>query len=113
MRAPVLLSFAAGSALIAISIELLAQQSSKAGGLSLTSDPDTTPTVVRFAYLFLPTIVAVVYGMIWNWIDLDVKRIQPWLEMSASGGALGQDSLFLEYPYDFMAFVPFRAARRR
>lgn len=113
MRAPVLVTFALVSVLLAVLIEVLAQQSQRAGGLSLVEDADSLPTGVAFGYLYLPTIVAVIYNLAWNWIDLDVKRMQPWLELSRPQGATGHNSLFLDYPFDFVAFVPFKAAKRR
>ncbi|KAL0943769.1 uncharacterized protein CTRU02_201656 [Colletotrichum truncatum] len=113
ISAPVLFSFAFISFVIAAIIEVLAQQSNKNGGLALSPTATDIPGYAKFGYLFLPTIVAVVYSLLWSWIDLDVKRIQPWLEMSRPGGATAMRSVFLDYPYDFVAFVPMRAAKRR
>ena len=113
MRTPVLFTLIAVSILLAVLIEILAQQSQRAGGLSLVKDSDSLPNVTTFAYLYVPTIVAVLYSLSWNWVDLDVKRMQPWLQLSRSGGATGKDSLFLDYPFDFVAFVPFKAAKRK
>jgi hypothetical protein len=42
-----------------------------------------------------------------------VKRITPWLMLSSEEGATAENSLLLDYPYDFIAFVPFKAAKRR
>jgi hypothetical protein len=113
MRWPVLLAFACASLTLAIILEIFAQRSQSAGGLALTQSPGDIPTIVTFSYLFFPTTVAVIYSLCWSWIDLDVKRMQPWLELSRPGGAMAGDSLFLDYAYDFVAFVPFKAAKRR
>ncbi|KAF5523890.1 hypothetical protein CGCA056_v004567 [Colletotrichum aenigma] len=113
LGAPVLFSFAFVSFILAVIIEILAQQSQKNGGLTLTTSSDDLPTYAKFGHLFLPTIVSVIYSLLWSWVDLDVKRIQPWLEMSKPAGAEADHSIFLDYPYDFVAFVPFRAAKRR
>lgn len=94
-------------------IESLAQKSRREGGLSLSPNVDDIPSSAQFAYMYLPTIIAVVYSIIWNWVDLDVKRIQPWLELSRENGALARESLSLDYPYDFIALVPFKATKRR
>ncbi|CAI0645263.1 unnamed protein product [Colletotrichum noveboracense] len=110
--APVLFSFAFVSFILAVIIEILAQQSQRAGGLALSPSTNEIPTFAKFCYLFLPTIVAVIYSLLWSWIDLDVKRLQPWLEMSRPEGATAEHSIFLDYPYEFVAFVPFKAARR-
>ncbi|TDZ19589.1 hypothetical protein Cob_v007900 [Colletotrichum orbiculare MAFF 240422] len=113
VSAVVLFSFALASFILAAMIEILAQQSSRNGGLALSPSPNDIPAYARFGYLFLPTIIAVVYSLLWSWIDLDVKRIQPWVEMSKPEGATATRSIFLDYPYDFVAFAPVRAARRR
>ncbi|KAF9881071.1 hypothetical protein CkaCkLH20_01221 [Colletotrichum karsti] len=113
LSASVLFCFALASFTLAVIIEILAQQSKKNGGLALSPTLDDIPSYAKFAYLFLPTIVAVIYSLLWSWIDLDVKRIQPWLEMSRPEGATAMRSIFLDYPYDFVAFAPIKAARRR
>ncbi|KAJ6783106.1 hypothetical protein PWT90_05928 [Aphanocladium album] len=113
MQSPVLVSLALASLLIAALLEILAQKSAAEGALSIVPTADDISGLVSFAYLYLPTIVAVLYSLAWNWVDLDVKRMQPWLELSREGGATGRDSLFLDYPVDFVAFVPFKAAKRR
>lgn len=113
MRAPVLIAFAAASLLLVILLEVLAQQSQKAGGLSLVKDAESLPSMVTFGYLYLPTIIAVIYSLAWSWVDLDTKRIQPWLNLSNEEGDTAENTLFLDYPYDFFAWVPIKAAKRR
>ncbi|OBR11889.1 Phosphoribosylaminoimidazole-succinocarboxamide synthase [Colletotrichum higginsianum IMI 349063] len=113
LSATVLFSFAFASFILAIIIEILAQQSEKKGGFALSKSADDIPAFANFCFLFVPTIVAVIYSLLWSWIDLDVKRTQPWLEMSKPDGTTAERSVFLDYPYDFIAFVPLKAARRR
>ncbi|OTA07793.1 hypothetical protein A9Z42_0087130 [Trichoderma parareesei] len=113
MKAPVLISFAISSVIIIVLLEVLAQRSQKFGGLSLVDDADEIPSAVNLTYLYLPTIIAVLYSLVWNWIDLDIKRMQPWTEVSKPDGATGRQSVFLDYPVDFVAFVPFKAAKQR
>lgn len=113
MKAPILILFALSSIIILTIVEILAQRSQKAGGLSLVDDADEIPSAINTTYLYLPTIIAVLYSLVWNWIDLDVKRMQPWMELSKENGATGQRSIFLDYPVDFVAFVPFKAAKQK
>ncbi|TFA98844.1 hypothetical protein CCMA1212_009395 [Trichoderma ghanense] len=113
MKAPVLISFAISSVVIIVLLEVLVQRSRKLGGLSLVDDADEIPSAVNLTYLYLPTIIAVLYSLVWNWIDLDIKRMQPWTEVSKPNGATGRQSVFLDYPVDFVAFVPFKAAKQR
>ena len=51
--------------------------------------------------------------MLWSWVDLDAKRLEPYFQMSKEGGVPARDSLFLHYPFDFVAFAPYRAIRRK
>lgn len=101
------------SLLLAAILEILAQESLRAGGLAMTSSPDDFSVYVTFGYLFLPTIIAVIYSLFWSWVDLDAKRMQPWFEMSREGGAVAKQSVLLAYPYDFVGTVPFTALKRR
>lgn len=113
MRKRILVPMAIWTAVLAAVIEFLAQKSSRDGGLSLSPNPDDISDLATFSYMFLPTIIAVILSIAWTWVDLDVKRIQPWLELSKDGGATVRDSLSLDYPYDFVAWVPFKSAKRR
>ncbi|CAI4210375.1 unnamed protein product [Parascedosporium putredinis] len=93
-------------------IEFLAQKSLREGGLSLSRSVDDISASTEFLYAFFPTIVAVLYSILWNWVDLDVKRMQPWLELSKDGGVPALEALNLDYPYGFIALVPFKATKR-
>lgn len=66
-----------------------------------------------FLHQYLPTTIAVLFGLLWSWIDLDVRRIEPYRQLSKPGGASGQNSLLLHYPYDFLGFVPFTSFKRK
>lgn len=113
MRKRVLVPMAIWTLALAAVIEFLAQKSGREGGLALTPAAKDISDLARFSSEFLPTIIAVVFSIAWTWVDLDVKRIQPWLELSREDGAAVKDSLVLDYPYDFVAFAPFKAAKRR
>ncbi|KAI1323754.1 hypothetical protein F5Y16DRAFT_424670 [Xylariaceae sp. FL0255] len=113
LRSSALLSFASLSLLLAATIELARQRAQKDGGLALstTDDAISEPTIV--AFLYIPSLIFILYCLLFDWIDLDVKRLQPWVALSQPGGATAEDSVLLEYPFDFIAAVPFKAARRR
>lgn len=104
-------------ALIAI-LEILAHISSRnnnenGGGLAFAETQEDLPAGILFLYLYLPTIIAVIYSMTWAWIDLDAKRLEPWYQLSKPEGATAQDSLLLQYPFDFLAFVPKKAGQNK
>lgn len=113
MRAPVLCAVVVISLGLAAVLEFLAQKSQRQGGLALSSSEDDISESVNIAYLYMPTTVAVLYSLLWTWIDLDVRRMQPWLELSRSHGANAEQSLLLNYPFEFLAFVPFKAWKQR
>ena len=82
-------------------------------GFSLT-DPASGFSVVQiFCYRYLPQLVTVLYGIGWAAVDLDVKRLEPYFQLSKPGGASASDSILLHYPFDFLALVPITAAKRK
>lgn len=113
MRAPVLCTVVVISLSLAGVLEYLAQKSQRQGGLALSSSEDDISKSVNIAYLYMPTTVAVMYSLLWTWVDLDVRRMQPWLELSRSHGAKAEQSLLLNYPFEFLAFVPIKAWKQR
>ncbi|OBT67469.1 hypothetical protein VE03_03067 [Pseudogymnoascus sp. 23342-1-I1] len=118
LRFPVLGSIFAVTVLMIIALETLAylstgKNNSNGGGLAFAATVDDISTIATVSYLYLPTVIAVFYSIMWSWVDLDSKRLEPWFQLSRPGGATAEDSILLQYPFDFMPFVPIRAARRR
>lgn len=83
-----------------------------AGGVAFASSPDVVTSTTTFLYLYLPTLLAVLYAMVWSWVNLDFKRLEPWFRLSTPDGATAEDSILLHYPFDFGPFVPFKSAHR-
>lgn len=102
----------ASGALIAV-LQVYLARSNAHSGILFASRINDLPLSQKFPYLYLPTIVSLILSFAWAWLDLDVRRLQPFIELSKEQGACGDDSLLLHYPFDFVAFVPFTAARRR
>lgn len=113
MTTPILAAIGVSALLMAAAIEVMAQRSQAQGGLALSPSLDEIPQYAMLTYLYVPQILAVLYSLVWSWVDLDVKRMQPWFELSRPSGATADNSLFLDYPVDFVAFVPFKAGRRK
>ncbi|KAH7374207.1 hypothetical protein BKA64DRAFT_649216 [Cadophora sp. MPI-SDFR-AT-0126] len=116
LRSPILGGFIFVSLAIAVTLEVLSHVSlrpSNGGGLAFAPNPDDLPASVEFGYLYFPTILAVIYSLIWSWVDLDTKRLEPWFQMSKTAGATADDSLLLQYPFDFLPFIPVTAFRRK
>src|SRR5690242_12899296 len=82
-------------------------------GVMFAARINDLPLRTTFWYLYLPTIVAVVFSIFIVWIDHDSKRFEPFRQISKANGASGQDSLLLQYPFEFALTVPFVAFRRR
>ncbi|KAL8986800.1 MAG: hypothetical protein Q9177_003936 [Variospora cf. flavescens] len=110
LRWPILIIIAAGTLAVIVVLEILSQQSRITGAVAFTGSQSSS--AISFAYLYLPTVVALLYSILWSWIDLDTKRLEPWFQLSNPGGAKAEDSLLLHYPYDFLAFAPVNALRR-
>ena len=67
---------------------------------------------VVFCYRYLPQMIVVAFGVGWAAVDLDVKRLEPYFQLSKPEGATASNSIFLHYSFDFIAFVPITAARK-
>lgn len=102
----------ASAALVAV-LQVYLMRSERDSGILFASKINDLPLGQRFPYLYLPTIVSLVLSFAWTWIDLDVKRLQPYVQLSKPQGALGKDSILLHYPFDFVALVPFAAVKRQ
>jgi len=94
-------------------IQILLLRSQQYGGVLFAPNINDLSVGQSFGYLYLPTIIAVFYSLLWACIDLDAKRLEPYYQLSKPSGAFGKDSLLLHYPFDFVAWVPLRALKRR
>jgi hypothetical protein len=113
LRAPVLiLTIAICWSLIAV-LEFLLWKSQRDSGLIFAPSINALPLRDTFLYLYFPTIVAVLFSIYWAWIDLETKRMEPYYQLSKENGALGKDSLLLQYPFSFLPFVPIRAFKEK
>lgn len=99
-------------AIIAV-LQIFLNRSQRDGGIMFAASIGDLPLRQRFLYLYLPTVLAVLFSIYWAWIDLETKRMEPYHQLSKRDGALGKDSLLLAYPFDFIPFVPIKAAKKR
>lgn len=111
LRPPLLLSIVVTTLGFIALLEYLSQMSRTHGGIAFATG-QFSPTLT-FAFLYLPTIIAVLYSILWSWIDLDTKRLEPYFQLSRPGGADAANSILLHYPFDFVAYAPLKALRRR
>jgi hypothetical protein len=97
-------------ALIAV-LQLLLHRSQQDNGIMFSPKMSNLPTEQTFLYLYLPTVLATLFSIYWAWIDVQTKQIEPYHQLSKANGALGKDSLLLEYPYEFAPLVPIKACK--
>lgn len=108
MRWPYLLS------LIVLSIGLggiqeVVYQVSARKPLMTFRTPSEIPPAEYFAFKFLPTIIAVSYGILWQVTDFEVKRLEAFYQLSKEGGALAAESINVDYITHWNFLRPFRA----
>lgn len=104
--------------LIALSVvlagcqEILYQSSARKPLLTFTSATDIAP-IHYFVLRFVPTIIAVTYGVLWQNTDFEVRRLEAFYQLSKEGGALAAESINVDYETIFNIMRPFRALQRR
>ena len=112
LRAPTIIaSLIITIALIAL-IEYINKVSTEEKALFFAERVEDFTMGVVFCYQYLPQMIVVALGVGWAAVDLDVKRLEPYFQLSKPEGATASNSIFLHYPFDFIAFVPINAARK-
>lgn len=96
-----------------VALEVLGEISDRNGGILFANTLDSYTVWQTFLYRYLPTIIAVTYGMVWAILDLDIKRLEPYFQLSYPEGVSGKDSIMLNYPFEFLGYVPITSFRRR
>ncbi|KAH7026415.1 LOW QUALITY PROTEIN: uncharacterized protein B0I36DRAFT_376186 [Microdochium trichocladiopsis] len=66
-----------------------------------------------FILRFIPTIIAVTYGVLWQNTDFEVRRLEAFYQLSKEGGALAAESINVDYETVYNIMRPFRALQRR
>lgn len=111
LRRPFLLGIVVVTLAFIALLEYLSRRSRRDGGIAFTKGQFSP--AVSFAYQNLPATIAVLYSILWSWVDLDTKRLEPYFQLSRPEGADRTNSLALSYPFDFVAYAPLKALRRR
>lgn len=66
-----------------------------------------------FSWKYLPTIVAVTFGVMWQIVDYEVKRLEPYYQLSRPEGALATESLNRDYLTCWPILAPVKALKYR
>jgi len=112
LRTPTILSSLVVTVALIALIEYINKVSIEEKALFFAERAEDFPTGVVFCYRYLPQMIVVTLGVGWAAVDLDVKRLEPYFQLSKPEGATASNSIFLHYPFDFIAFVPISAARK-
>ncbi|KAH0565303.1 hypothetical protein GP486_001303 [Trichoglossum hirsutum] len=91
--------------------EFLFQLSTKRGGLLEFKSPKELSVWQYFCWKYMPTLVAVTYGIMWQVVDFEVKRLEPYYQLSKKDGALAEESLSIDYLNSWHYLTPFTAIR--
>lgn len=69
------------------------------------------PTWKFFVWKYLPTMITIGYSVLFSIMDFDIRRLEPYYQLSQFQGAPASASLNLDHLTMFQYFVPFNAAR--
>lgn len=108
MRAPYLLMLIVLSIGLGGAQEALFQLSEKKPLVTFHS-PSEIPVGEYFGFKFVPTMIAVSYGVLWQVTDFEVKRLEAFYQLSKENGALAAESINVDYITYFSFLRPFRA----
>ncbi|KAI1773552.1 hypothetical protein F4818DRAFT_449211 [Hypoxylon cercidicola] len=112
MRWPYITGLILLSVGLAICQEVLYQMSAKEPLITFKNATDIGPGYY-FIFKFVPTIITVTYGVLWQNTDFEVKRLEAFYQLSKEGGALAAESINVDYITLFNFTRPFRALQRK
>ncbi|EXM32892.1 Protein of unknown function DUF3433 [Fusarium oxysporum f. sp. vasinfectum] len=110
MRWPYLTLLITISVGLAIAQEYLFQRFHKKPIVKFRS-PKDIDAFVYFAIKFLPTVVAVTFGVFWQFTDFEVRRLEAFYQLSRQQGALASKSINADYVTSYSFWRPFRAIK--
>lgn len=64
-----------------------------------------------FCWKYLPTFLFVSYGVLWQITDYQIKRLEPFYQLSQPTGSTAAESLNMDYLTFYNFLTPFKAAR--
>lgn len=85
----------------------------KHGGLKAFMKPGELSLIAFFTWKYAPIMTFVFYGILWQMTDFDVKRLEPFYQLSKKSGATAGESLNMDYLTFMSWLVPLRALRHK
>ncbi|KAL3425789.1 DUF3433 domain protein [Phlyctema vagabunda] len=108
MRWPYLTALIISSVVLAAAQEYLYQNSIDKP-LYTFKRPSELRTWDYFSFKYLPTLIAVAFGVLWQITDFEVKRLEAYYQLSKQEGALAAESINVDYITFFNFLRPVRA----
>ena len=112
MRWPYLILLISLSFALAVMQEVLFRVYKDKALITFNQSDDGRPGVY-FALKFPPTIAAVVFGVLWQFTDFEVRRLEAFYQLSKQGGALASESINVDYIGSINLLRPITAFRAR
>ncbi|KAF2738113.1 hypothetical protein EJ04DRAFT_70778 [Polyplosphaeria fusca] len=82
-------------------------------GLIRFKKPGDLSVTEYFTWKYAPVLVFVIYGILWQMSDFEVKRLEPFYQLSKKSGAAAAESLNMDYLTFLSWLVPLRALRHK
>ena len=117
MRSPYIVALAVVSLGLAIVQEWLYQHSDKLsktpdkGGLLRFNKVADVSIIEFFAWKYFPTTITIAYAVVFSIMDFDIRRLEPYYQLSRPLGSRAAASLNLDHLTMFQYFVPLKALR--
>jgi hypothetical protein len=83
------------------------------GGLIRFKKPQDLTVLEYFTWKYAPVLFLVIYGICWQVTDFEVKRLEPFYQLSKKTGATAAESLNMDYLTFLSWLVPLRALRHK
>jgi hypothetical protein len=89
----------------------LVNEDPKTGGLLKFKKPVDLSMAAYFGWKYSPTLILVTYGVLWQVTDFEVKRLEPFYQLSRKTGATAAESLNMDYLTFLSYLIPLKAVR--
>jgi hypothetical protein len=83
------------------------------GGLVVFDKPGDLSVTKFFTWKYAPIMTFVFYGIMWQMTDFEVKRLEPYYQLSKKSGATAGESLNMDYLTFMSWLVPLRALHHK
>ncbi|OAG08231.1 uncharacterized protein CC84DRAFT_563311 [Paraphaeosphaeria sporulosa] len=83
------------------------------GGLVKFKNAKDLTVLQYFTWKYAPILFFVIYGILWQIVDYEVKRLEPYYQLSKKDGSAASESLNMDYLTFMSWLVPLRALRHK